>query len=118
MVTIEDYYRLKELNQNHAICTIEGDVCVLLYTKASYHQEFGEGYKTILFQSRSDFREKFSNDFVQCKSLTNTADDGSKTWSTKIQTLGKLWLEWDQRREYDRAHFHPAGKRLVYQVND
>ena len=114
MVTFEDYYRLKELNQNHAICTIEGDVCVLLYTKASYHQEFGEGYKTILFQSRSDFREKFSNDFVQCKSLANTADDGSKTWSTKIQTLGKLWLEWDQRREYDRAHFHPADERLVY----
>jgi len=51
---------------------------------------------------------------VQCKSLANTADDGSKTWSIKIQTLGKLWLEWDQRREYDRAHFHPADERLVY----
>ena len=51
---------------------------------------------------------------MQCKSLVNIADDGSKTWSTKNYTLGKLWLEWDQRREYDRAHFHPADERLVY----
>ena len=115
MVKVEDYYRLQELNQNHAICAIEGDICVLLHSKTSYHQQFGPGYKTILYQSLNDFREKYRNDFVTCKCLTETADDGSKTWTTKIHTWGKLWLEWDQRRTYDRACFHPADKRIVYQ---
>ena len=52
---------------------------------------------------------------MSCKCLTETADDGSKTWTTKIHTWGKLWLEWDQRRTYDRACFHPADQRMVYQ---
>ena len=51
-IPYDDYYRLRALNQNHAICSVEGDVCVLWYTKTSYHQEFGSSYKTIIVSIR------------------------------------------------------------------
>ena len=109
-----DYTRLAEINREHAVCSIEGGSCILWYTHTSFSQKSDQNHKAITYQSEKDFQAKFKNDFVQSKWLRNETEDGVKTWTTKAQPLGKLWLEWDQRREYDRAHFHPAEKRIQY----
>ena len=109
-----DYVQLTEINQDHAVCSIEGGICILWYTHTSFSQGSGQNHKAITYQSESDFRAKFKNDFVQSKWLRHETEDGVKNWTTKAQPLGKLWLELDQRREYDQAHFYPAEKRRSY----
>ena len=115
-ISFDDYKRLKELNEKYAICVIGSDVCVLKYTKSAYHQQQkSNSYKIIEYQSFTDFTQQFVDDFVFVKVKGKTNDDGEIEWTTKTNmTLGKIWLEWHNKRKYDRSTFFPRDERDVY----
>ena len=127
------YRTLKQLNNEYAVASVEGDVILLKHTKTSYHQDFQEGYKTQIFQAMPKFKDQYNNHFVSCKQkngvkkVDKIGEDGEAVkedgkvvkieetkWKTTIKTLGAIWLEWHDRREYDRAIFYPSDQRKVY----
>src|SRR5262245_2294076 len=78
---------ITELNQKHAVIANIGGKCRVLYW---------EGDKAIL-QSFEDFRNRYSNRFIQ---------DG-----TRRVPLGTYWLRHSERRQYDGLVFKPGDDR-------
>lgn len=123
-----DAYRtLKALNDEYAVCAVEGDVVLLKHGTTSYHQDFLGGYKSQIFQALPKFKHAFSNHYVSCKykgemkKIEEKDDDGKviettyeRQWKPTIKTLDEIWIGWNKRREYDRAIFYPSDTREVY----
>ena len=114
-ISFDDYKRLKELNKKYAVCVIGSDVCVLKYTKSAYHQQQkSNSYKIIEYQSFTDFTQQFVDDFVYVQVKGKKNEDGEIEWKTSHLTLGKIWLEWHNKRKYDRSTFYPSDTRDIY----
>ena len=133
-ISYKDYEILKAVSNEYAYASVEGDVILMKHTKTSYHQEFAKGYKIQIFQAKSKFLDEYNNHFVWVKSRDGVekqekVDDDGKVvkdddgkvvkievpkWKTTIKTLAEIWLEWEFRREYNRATFYPSDTREVY----
>ena len=115
-VSFDDYKRIKELNEKYATCVIGSDVCILRYTRTAYHQQQkANSYKIVEYQSFTDFQKQYVADFVFVKVKGKKDDDGEIEWTTKTNmTLGKIWLEWHNKRKYDRSTFFPRDEREMW----
>ena len=71
-ISHDDYEVVKSLNDNYAVCIVEGDVIVLKHGKTSYHQDFLGGHKIQLYQAMPKFRDQYMNHNVYVKPVSYT----------------------------------------------
>lgn len=83
------------LNETHAVVMLGGR-CVVL--NEIVEPTFGR--KDIDFSSIPDFKHRYANNRVMV-----TTQEGN----TKSISIAKLWIEWEDRRQYDGIVFSPAG---------
>jgi len=89
--------RLRELNDQHAVIESHGGKCRITSWESS---SLGEGCRQVLqFQSFADFRNRYSNRFVEVP-----VGDGK----TVRKPIGKWWTEQQMRRQYRGIVFDPS----------
>ena len=104
--TVDDQVcqQLQQLNQQYALVDLEGLSRIMSWPIHALTQQ-----RQMQLMTDKDFRTKLNNRQVMVSQQTSNGGRQQQIWD-----LGRLWLKWSARRQYDGLDFYPHHQARDY----